>query len=378
MMLRSIMLLASVFLWLVSLAVAQFEPPKLYTVGANPNSVVVADVNGDGKLDLITGNATLAKPNIFNYSVLLGNGDGTFQPAITASVPFDPSQLVVADMNGDGIPDLVMTAQSDLSVSGSVIVMLGLGKGRFGHPVSYYAGGAGYYLAVGDVNNDGKLDVVVTNVTNVGTPSIAVLMGNGNGSLQAPVFYYPPAANNIILADFNKDGYLDIAATDSLLVNHFSEVDVLLNNGDGTFGSYVQYVSDAPGPLAAADVNNDGSIDLVTATLTGDEFSTDLGNGDGTFQSAIFSHDNTLYIEGLVLQDFNNDGVLDLMCTSGPTGYVYFSKGTGTGSFVQSLKMSSGGREPNSIAAADFNHDGKMDFVVANSLSANVSVFLHK
>jgi len=377
-MLRSISLLASMFLWLVSLAVAQFEPPKVYPVGANPNSVVVADVNGDGKLDLVTGNATLAKPNIFNISVLLGNGDGTFQPAITSAVPFDPSQLVVADMNGDGIPDLVMTAQSDLSLSGSVIVMLGDGKGRFGHPASYYAGGAAFYLAVGDVNHDGKLDVVVTNVTNVSTPSIAVLLGNGNGSLQAPVFYYPPAPNYIILADFNKDGYLDIAATDALLVNEFSQVDVLLNNGDGTFGQYVQYTSDAPGPLAAADVNKDGNIDLVTATSNGDEFSTDLGNGNGTFQPSIFSHDNTLNIEGLVLQDFNNDGILDLVCTSGPTGFVYFSKGTGSGTFLQSLKMSSGGKEPTSIAAADFNHDGKMDFVVANSLSANVSVFLHK
>ncbi|HVI08504.1 MAG TPA: VCBS repeat-containing protein [Candidatus Binatia bacterium] len=265
-------------------AFAQFNPPKLYTVGANPNSVAVADVNGDGKLDLVTVNATLGNPNIFNFSVLLGNGNGTFQPAITTNLPFDGANLVIADMNGDHIPDLVITAQSDTSIEGSIIVMLGEGNGKFAHPMSFYAGGYAYYLAVGDVNGDGIPDVVCTNVTNIGQPSIAVLLGNGNGTLQPPVFYMPPGPDWIILADLNHDGHLDIAATDSFTINGFSQMDILLNNGDGTFAPYVQYDSDAPGPLAAGDVNNDGNIDLVTADGFGDEISTDLGNGNGTFQ----------------------------------------------------------------------------------------------
>jgi hypothetical protein len=362
-------------------ALAQFQAPQLYAVGANPNAVAVADVNGDGKLDLVTVNATLAHPNIFDLSVLLGNGDGTFQPAVTMNLPFAGANLVVADMNGDHIPDLVITAESDTAANGTVIVMLGKGNGRFSNPVSYYAGGYAYYLAVGDVNGDGKLDVVCTNVTNEGQPSLAVLMGNGDGSLQAPTFYFPPAANQVILADFNKDGHLDIATSDSLAVNGFLQVDVLLNNGDGTFGPYVQYNSDAPGPLAAGDVNNDGNIDLVTAGLDGGEISTDLGNGNGTFQAPIFSHAQSLGVYGMVLQDFNDDGFLDLIVADGPEGkfgYVNVMRGTGTGSFEKSEKVGTGGRLPSSIAAADFNRDGKLDFVVANSLSSNVAVFLHK
>ncbi|SRR5579871_71226 len=366
---------------LASPALAQFNAPKLYTVGADPNSVAIADVNGDGKLDLVTVNATLANPNIFNLSVLLGNGDGTFQPAITTNIPFAGGSLVIADMNGDHIPDLVITAQSDTPIGGTVVVMLGEGNGRFSHPVSYYAGGSAYYMAVGDVNGDGKLDVVCSNVTNIGQVSIAVLLGNGNGSLQAPVFYYPPAPSQIILADFNKDGHLDIAASDSVAVNGFSEVDVLLNNGDGTFGAYTQINSDSPGPLAAADVNRDGNMDLVTADGFGNEISTDLGNGNGTFQPAIFTNANTLNIGGLVLIDFTGDGILDMVTTDGVTGQngaVNLFKGTGTGSFTKVGKLNTGGKLANAIAAADLNGDGKMDFVVANTDAANVAVFLHK
>jgi hypothetical protein len=296
--------------------------------------------------------------------------------------------IAVADLNGDGKPDLVVSngASCYTCSSGSVGVLLGNGDGTFQEARTYDTGGSGTgQIAVADLNGDGKLDVVVTNACAAGiscdgnsdTGSVAVLLGNGDGTLQtAKVF---STGNQIslylALADFNRDGKLDVVVADGCGgCGHFN-ISVLIGNGDGTFGSPSSYGLDAePLGIAAGDVNGDGKIDLLvgfenTGGNPNGSSAVLLGNGDGTFQPP-----QTLYPAGAypALADVDGDGVLDLVvatpcsnprCTKGGVGVLL---GNGDGSFRPIQIYSSGDYDADYIAIGDVNRDGKADILVAN------------
>jgi len=203
---------------------------KTYNSGGfQTASLAVADVNGDGQLDLVVANscASAGSSGCGNGSVgvLLGNGDGTFKKAVTYPAGFFPISVAVADLNGDGKPDVVVTNVQE-NGNGSVGILLGNGDGTFASVVSYASGGfSPQSVAVADVNGDGKLDVVVSNIS---SNNLGVLLGKGDGTFPAPLIYSTGGNNplSVAIADVNGDGKPDLVVVN----NGSNNVGVLLNN----------------------------------------------------------------------------------------------------------------------------------------------------
>jgi hypothetical protein len=232
----------------------------------------LADVNGDGKLDIVALNSF---GNQAVLSVALGNGDGTFRQPYSFNAPaFIPNSIAVGDLNGDGIPDAAIASSEticdpetgDCQTVGGVTIFLGTGDGFFGHPSSINSVGAASSIGIGDVNGDGNLDLLTVNSSFDHHSSISVLLGNGDGTFQRPVFTPAPQGplGAAVLADFNGDGILDVAAVNPVT----NTVSVFLGNGDGTFQAPLNFTVDAsPRALAVGDFNRDGFPDLVTANF---------------------------------------------------------------------------------------------------------------
>ena len=308
-----------------------FQAPINYRAGTNPVSVAVGDFNGDGKADLVTVNNSTSPISVSqgngNVSVLLGQGDGTFQGAVNYGAGTAPVSVVAGDFNGDGKLDLVVADAGVYPTNGGVSVLLAKGDGTFQAAVNYSAGGFPRSMATGDFNGDGKLDLAVVSHDNYST-SVLVLLGNGDGTFQSPVAYGAgPYTYSVAVGDFNADGKPDLAVANfgigDLVV--FSSVSVLLGKGDGTFGHAVGY---GPGgtSVAVGDFNGDGELDLAV----GNEFSPNdsvlLGKGDGTFQSSVdftpgWHHQSTTPI-ALVVSDLNGDGRPDLVKANSFSGDI--------------------------------------------------------
>ena len=241
--------------------------------GFFPISVAVADVNGDGKPDLIVANecgdstCLMGAPN-GTVSVLLGNGDSTFQTAVVYdSGGLSTRSVAVADVNGDGKPDIVVASGYDGSgnLEGAVGVLMGNGDGTFQAVVVYGSGGdEANSITIRDVNRDSKPDLVVANEGAVG-----VLLGNGDGTFQTAVSYgLSGFGNSVAVSDVNGDGKPDVVVASSCGGGaNCGTVDVLLGNGDGTLQAAVSYGSGGLGnSVAVADVNGDGKPDVVVAS----------------------------------------------------------------------------------------------------------------
>jgi hypothetical protein len=378
-----------------------FAKPAAYSSGGNgPDSVAIADLKGNGKLDLVVANGATS-----TVGVLVGNGDGTFEaPATYGSGGSEPLAVAIGDVNGDGIPDLIVTNAFPTGSQGGdseVSVMLGNGDGTFGSPVSYDSGG--YYphsVAVGDLNGDGHLDIVVVNTF----PSfysnsngvVAVLMGNGDGTFQAPVLYESGgfSAVSIALGDVNGDGIPDLVVanqgTCETCAN--SSVGILLGAGDGSFYPAITYIS---GPaesfsVVIGDLNGDGYPDLAvstecaeTGTCGGGGVNVLMGNGNGTFQAPVTYDSGGAGPLALVAADVNGDGFLDLVVAEcginscSGFGDVGVLLGNGDGTFQTAFNYGSGGGYSTSVAVADLNGDGRPDVVAANNNGGNVGVLLN-
>jgi FG-GAP-like repeat/Abnormal spindle-like microcephaly-assoc'd, ASPM-SPD-2-Hydin/FG-GAP repeat len=322
-----------------------FQSAVTYSSGGyGASAIAVADVNGDGKLDLLVANQCASicsgsSPGVGSVGVLLGNGDGTFQPVVTyPTVAFFGSALTVADVNGDGKPDLLVTIQcssSPCSSDSEVGVLLGNGDGTFRGAVTYSSGGyAAESIVVRDVNGDGKPDVLVANqclgysdCANGG--GVGVLLGNGDGTFRNAVTYSSVGvADSVAVADVNGDGKPDLVvgnycAPGSACPGATSgTVAVLLGNGDGTFRTAVSYVSGgyAQPSVGVADVNGDGKPDLLVASQCADSACSSnglvgvlLGNGDGTFQPVVVYDSGGYYAASLAVADVNGDTKPDLV-----------------------------------------------------------------
>jgi hypothetical protein len=369
--------------------------------GQNASSVVVADVNGDGKLDLVVANycdnTFCANGN--SVSVLLGNGDGTFQAAISYGSGGAVNMTVaVADVNGDGKPDLLIANQCDNDsdcTNGAISVLLGKGDGTFRGAVNYSVGGLyPSSIAVGDVKGDGKLDLLVANEcsrNDCTNGTVAVLLGNGNGTFRAAANYGSGGqdANSVAVADVNGDGKPDLVVANECRSNSSEctsgTVGVLLGNGDGTFQPAVTYVSGGieAYSVAVGDVNGDGKPDLVVANVSGNSATTGgvsvlLGNGDGTFQAAVTYDSGASNATSVAIAGVNGDGKPDLLvanecsnseCTSGTVGVLL---GNGDGTFQTAVTYGSGGQFASPVVLADVNGDGKLDLLVGNEGTVGV------
>ena len=273
------------------------------STGALPTHIAVGDLNGDGKADLVISNILGSSVTIY-----LGNGNGTFGGPTTVAVGLAPFGVAIADLNGDGKPDLVVVNGSSGSTVGQTVsVLLGNGNGTFQARTTYATGTGPIEVAIRDLNADGKLDLVVSNP---GTNNVSVLLGNGDGTFRPQVTYatgaYPEA---LALVDLNGDGKLDLAVMNA----NGNTVSILLGHGDGTFGPATTFaVGVAPQGLAAADFDGDGKIDLVTGNAFDNVVSVLQGNGDGTFRAAR-TFATGLYPAAMAVGDLNGDGRIDLV-----------------------------------------------------------------
>jgi len=295
-----------------------FRSPLTFTVNTKPWAAAVGDFNGDGKLDLVTICAGCG-----NGEVLLGNGDGTFQSAPSFTVGNTPESLVVADFNGDGKPDLGVANETSPTVPGSVSILLGNGDGTFRPAVNYTVGKGPASIAFGDVNHDGKLDLLTANQ---GSADISVLLGNGDGTFR-PSQNFPAGSfpNGVTLGDFNGDGKLDAAVANQTCLFSFAttpgpqatpcpggSVAILMGNGDGTFQVPRSHtVHDGPIAIAAVDMNGDGKLDVAVLNNGSNDMSILLGNGNGQFRDAM-NFGVGVYPVSFAMGDFNGDGKLDL------------------------------------------------------------------
>src|SRR2546426_7443663 len=255
------------------------EAPVFSSGGYSANSVAVADVNGDGKLDLLVANFCTATPcgGDGTVGVLLGNGDGTFQPAVTYdSGGQNAVSIAVADVNSDGKPDAVVTDNCVTSTcdAGAVGVLLGNGDGTFQAAVNYTSGGLSpSSVVVGDVNGDGKPDLLVGNIYmgngNYSRGSVGLLLGNGDGTFLGPVSFDSGGeyAYGVAVGDINGDGKLDLFVANFCADSTCASggVAVFLGKGDGSFQPVVTYGSGGRNSYAVAvgDVNADGKPDLL-------------------------------------------------------------------------------------------------------------------
>jgi hypothetical protein len=326
-----------------------------FGAGTGPDSVAVGDFNGDNKLDL-----AVANEGSNNVSVLLGNGDGTFQAAVDYGAGSNPSSVAVGDFRGGGKLDLVVANDASNNVS----ILLGNGDGTFQAAVNYGVGSAPTSVAVGDFNGDGKLDLAVANEL---SNNVSILLGNGDGTFQAAVSYGAGMTLfSVAVGDFNGDGKLDLAVADAVS----DYVSVLLGNGDGTFKTAVQYVAGLePLSVAVADFNGDGKLDLAVANDEGNNVSILLGNGNGTFKAAV-NYGTGTTPGSVAVGDFNSDGKLDLVVggvESDNVSVVSVLLGNGDGTFQAAVNYGAGAGQT-SVAVGDFNGDGRLDLAFPASL----------
>jgi len=324
-----------------------FQSAVTYSTGAcSATSVAVGDVNGDGIPDLVVGNiwTTVQGPGDCTgngaLSVLLGNGDGTFQPAVIYAIDPGPAYSVaLADLRGIGILDVVVTdlIQDGQNYESAAGVLLGNGDGTFQPVVNYYSGGLGCQsAAVADVNGDGIPDIVVSNewqCESCSDGSAGVMLGNGDGTFQ-PVATYDsgsPRSDWVAVGDLTGDGIVDLVVASGSGDN---VVGVLLGNGDGTFQAPVAYLLNGTeaGKVAIGDVNGDGIPDLAVTdecmklrdgACTGSKVIVLLGNGDGTFQSQILYGTGGFGASDIAIGDVNGDGKADLVVSNYCQGIQY-------------------------------------------------------
>ena len=353
-----------------------------------PDNVILADFNGDGVLDIF-------KPledETWDGQVILGRSDGTFQT--NAAYGWNDNgygyNLVTADFNEDGFPDVAYSgARSSNLTQPGFEVMLGSSHGALGAPTFVPVAPVGCYgwtewIATGDVNGDGKADIVATvaNNSSSGCPNnqVAVLTGLGTGKFSTKPVYYSTGSTaqsyDVFLEDLNGDGKPDIVTS-----NADGTISILLNKGKGIYGTAnlitsVAALSPHLNSLAFADFNGDGKLDIAAASYYPGSYSGNvyilLGNGDGTFQAPITTAaaPEYVYTNTLAAGDFNNDGKTDLLVTlEGSTGcsgwygaaaYIVLL-GNGNGTFTPGSLTCIGGDYPQYPVIADFNGDGKLD-----------------
>jgi hypothetical protein len=348
-------------------------PPTYYPDGdsGGPHGLALGDFNGDGIPDLVAVNGSPSA----SLTMLLGNGDGTFQSASPIAIPGQPLAVTVGDFNNDGILDLAVAGGIN---NGTVDVLLGNGDGTFQAPVAYAVGAYPTDIEVADVNGDGNQDLVVLNQNG---NSISILYGNGDGTFQsAPPMTFPGYVTTAfaILPDLNSGRVDLVVGNETGVYGGGSVISVQLNLGNDANGQAIfQDAMDYPthsyiNALAVADFNGDGIPDVLWSAqgVAGPGgVGVYLGTRDGLFQSTPIVSTTGANGSAVAVRDFDGDGTLDIAIPAGggagsPGLIVLY--GHGDGSFgPPSIYAVNGGYDPPvGVLAGDFNGDGAPDLAV--------------
>lgn len=288
-----------------------FEEPTSFDAPSDlPKYIATDDFNGDGSVDLAISNDTSD-----SISVLLGNGDGTFGEASNFDADTGSYGIVAADLDGDGNADLAVGNDGEEGSSGNVSVLLGNGDGTFNAATNFTAGDSPEKIAVGDFNGDDNLDIVTANSD---SNDVSLLLGDGVGGFGDATNFglgdEGEVANpyDIKTVDFNGDGILDVATSNYGL----DTVSVLLGDGEGSFGDDTQFsVAASPFELVVADLDNDGDEDIATASNASDGVFVLLGDGAGDVNGeALIDGLNSPW--AIAVEDFDDDSLLDLVVGS--------------------------------------------------------------
>ena len=358
--------------------------------GNDPYSIVSGYLNCDANLDLVVTNVN---NNYGSVSVLLGNGDGTFEPAVNYSVGgYMPRSMAIGRFDGDDDLDLVVMSYGGMGAILSSVP--GNGDGTFGLATAYGLYDGILYptsgLEAGDFDEDGHQDLAVTNLNSSDRGYVTVLFGNSTGYFARPdVWYgYNYDGTGFVIADyFDADSHLDLAWTNiaggvSLYANEPGEL--------GTFSSLdgIPFQGVMPRGLSSGDFDKDGDVDLVTVTSNGtdpgNQAAVSLNNGDGTFAEVV-NYPSGVNPTGVISADFSGDGQLDLavghMMSNLQGTELGLLLGMGDGTFkevtqypasdVKPLQVSG----PRTLTSGDFDNDGNLDIAMANVDGDDVTIF---
>ncbi len=370
-MFQTLTLVVSVLFFIGCSEKEPYVPPDLlylfasYKVGKNPTAIQSADFNHDGFTDLVTSNISAN-----SLSVLLGNGDGSFQAPVSVRVCKEPRNLAIFDFNHDTHDDLAIAC----SGSNQVAIFVGQGDGTFSKLAQYLVNRTPVSIANGDFNNDQQVDLAVA----LRNDKLQLFFGQGTGKFRVgPLYEYGDTPTSVAAADLNRDGFMDLAVTNGGPMS--SAVSIWLGQGDGTFLLPTDYkTGKRPLSVSFADFNNDGLLDLLVVNGQMNTITVFMGNGDGTFQDGIDSGGDA-GPNHAIAQDFDGDKLLDIAVVNIQSGSMSVLFGRGNGSFQYPPRDYATPRGPFAMTSllVAVNRNEQPGLAIVNNAENSVSVFLH-